>query len=83
MASGMADHIKSYVGSGGSGNIIKDETEKLEKQKKDIEKRLERTQATIDAKMRAYKQQYQRMEVALAQIQSLQAPLAAIQSIAR
>ncbi|AHF75275.1 Flagellar hook-associated protein 2 [Sodalis praecaptivus] len=83
MASVMADHIKGYVGSGGSGNIIKDETEKLEKQKKDNEKQLKRTQATIDAKLRAYQQQYQRMEVALAQIQSLQAPLAAIQSIAK
>ncbi|MFT4465831.1 MAG: flagellar filament capping protein FliD [Sodalis sp. (in: enterobacteria)] len=83
MASVMTDHIKGYVGSGGNGNIIKDETEKLEKQKKEIEKQLERTQATIDAKMRAYQQQYQRMEVALTQLESLQAPLAAIQSIAK
>ncbi|KYP96950.1 hypothetical protein BG74_06615 [Sodalis-like endosymbiont of Proechinophthirus fluctus] len=83
MAIGMADHIKGYIGGDGNSNIIKDETENLGKQKKEIEKYLERTQATINAKMRAYQQQYQRMEVALAQLESLQAPLAAIQSIAK
>lgn len=83
LAGVMSDHIKGYVGSGGNGNIIKDETEKLEKQKKEIKKQLERTEATIQARMRAYQQQYQRMEVALAQLESLQAPLAAIQSMTK
>lgn len=83
LAGVMSDHIKGYVGSDGKGNIIKDETEKLEKDKKEAKKQLERTEATIEARMRAFQKQYQQMEVAIAKLQSLQGPLSAIQTLSK